>query len=484
MALDHVVHINNGSGTVKPIVLRLLPGEETIFNLKVLNEGEPSNISLQASSSVFKAVRLKKPDHYVILEEVVPILVRMPADKKRLDGEILLTSGSGERNVPITLLRDSEDPGDDLEDPGLQGDEELRDYEVDEEDEDLDPTDRLITGRDRDDADDEAIDDDGYGHESIRRRKGEKEEDDIEDEGEETEKEPRRISFSRERDLERYRSARKRKAAGTAEGREDGPMQSPAKSRAGRHRAATEGAEERRNGNWKGNGIANAEVDGDNDANEANDDNTDRIVRIEDRFRSRIDDRFVDPRNKQDDIPRFVTRKVAFVEPEEWKEERDEVRTGEWAEERRDEWPDERQEVGREEGREERREQRMDERIRLASDYDNRFRSPGQEFDSLAREAPIPSSESDGESSERIPEDPEAYSERDDGSQSDYLDRLGEIGGNGSIKVVPAILFLALVIVLVMTFITMNIPEFPGALASSILIVTLIIYGAATLLKA
>ena len=136
--MDHIVHINNGSGAAKPIVLRLLPGEETIFNLKILNDGEPSNISLLASSPVFKAVRLKKPDHYVVLEEIIPILARMPADKKRLDGEILLSSGGKESRVPITLLRDSEDPGDDLEDPGLQGDKELKDDEVDEEDEDVD----------------------------------------------------------------------------------------------------------------------------------------------------------------------------------------------------------------------------------------------------------------------------------------------------------------------------------------------------------
>ena len=125
--MDHVVHINNGSGAARPIVLRLLPGEETIFNLKVVNDGEPSNISLLASSPVFKAVRLKKPDHYVVLEEIIPILARMPANKKRLDGEILLSGSGGESRVPITLLRDSEDPGDDLEDPGLQGDEELKD---------------------------------------------------------------------------------------------------------------------------------------------------------------------------------------------------------------------------------------------------------------------------------------------------------------------------------------------------------------------
>ncbi|MDM7912309.1 MAG: hypothetical protein QUS09_04355, partial [Methanotrichaceae archaeon] len=53
-----------------------------------------------------------------------------------------------------------------------------------------------------------------------------------------------------------------------------------------------------------------------------------------------------------------------------------------------------------------------------------------------------------------------------------------------SIQIVPAIILLSLIVALVLTFYTRSIPEYPGALASSILIVTLIIYGAATLLKA
>jgi hypothetical protein len=57
-------------------------------------------------------------------------------------------------------------------------------------------------------------------------------------------------------------------------------------------------------------------------------------------------------------------------------------------------------------------------------------------------------------------------------------------GPFGLVQMIPVIIFLALLIVLVLTFITYTIPEFPGAVASSILIVTLIIYGAATLLKA
>jgi len=53
-----------------------------------------------------------------------------------------------------------------------------------------------------------------------------------------------------------------------------------------------------------------------------------------------------------------------------------------------------------------------------------------------------------------------------------------------SLQIIPAAIFLALVAILILTFIMEAVPEFAGALASSILIVTLIIYGAATLLKA
>lgn len=414
--MDHVVHINNGSGAAKPIVLRLLPGEETIFNLKILNDGEPSNISLLASSPVFKEVRLKKPDHYVVLEEVVPILARMPADKKRLDGEILLTSSGGESRVPITLLRDSEDPGDDLEDPGLQGDKELLDDEVD--------------------ADDEYDDEEDYERvKRVKRSADEEEDEGDEDEIEETEKEPRRIAFSRDKDLQRYRSAtRRERAAGTPESREEKRLHKPAKSRLDKDRA------------------------------EADDD----ILRIENRSRSRIDDRFVDPGNREDDGPRFIPRTVPLVEPEEWKDERNEERTQEWAEERGEE--------------------RAEEKIRPTSSYEDRYQGYRRGFEDEVREIPTSAAQTAAETAddrqENFHDGAEAYAEQDDGAESIYLDRLGSFGGMPSLKVIPVVLFLALVIVLVMTFITLNIPEFPGALASSILIVTLIIYGAATLLKA
>ena len=403
--MDHVVHINNGGGAAKPIVLRLLPGEETIFNLKVVNHGEPSNISLQASSPVLKAVRLKKPDHYVVQEEIIPILARMPANKKRLDGEILLCGRGGERRVPITLLRDSEDPGDDLEDPSLQGDEELKDEEVDEEDEDADLA-RRRDGGDREETEDEDEDEE----ESLGIRRVKRSDDEDEDGDEDKEKEPRRIAFSRDKDLQRYRSATRQQRAGGIEQSKEKRGQKPIGS------------------------------------DDLNDDNNSRV---ETRFKARIDDRFVDPSNRQEEGPRFVPRKVPLGIQEEKKEE----------------WTEDKQ--------------------RFNSGYEEDRYQGFRDTDSESRgEIPTSATEREQRAEERAPEEPEAYVEPDEGAESIYLDRLGAFGGMGALKIIPAALFLALVIVLVLTFITESIPEFPGALASSILIVTLIIYGAATLLKA
>ncbi len=181
--MDYVVHINDGSSEVSPIVLRLLPGEETIFNLKVVNHGEPSNISLEASDPLLKAMRLKKPDHYVVMEENIPIVARMPKRSKRLDGEILLTSSMGSSSVPVSLVSESEDPGDD----GGSADMERL---VDE-----DPSDDL-----------DGKEGDGDGGEEEDEASGYKDED-IDGTGDGTGEEAESIRFSRQKDLQSYRAA-------------------------------------------------------------------------------------------------------------------------------------------------------------------------------------------------------------------------------------------------------------------------------------
>ncbi len=95
-------------------MLRLLPGEETIFELRVVNHGDPANISVDASPHLIKAMRLKRANHHVEVEERIPVLARMPDNLERLDGEILVISERGTSRVPISLI--SEGSGEDEED--------------------------------------------------------------------------------------------------------------------------------------------------------------------------------------------------------------------------------------------------------------------------------------------------------------------------------------------------------------------------------
>jgi len=367
--LDYVAHINNGSEAAKPIVLRLLPGEETIFNLKVVNHGDPTNISLEASDPVFKAVRLKKPDHYVVMEETIPIMARMPDHGNRLDGEIVLTGNKGESRVPIYLLRDSEDPGIDLEDPGVRGDEDLKDDsdqdDYDDEDSDLKDED---FGQDEN-AEKVATKKTRWEDEGVEDADNSDEIEEVQELEPEEKKEVRRIVFSRDRDLQSYKSASRPHDI-------EGPFEEHSEKR----------VEERMDGRIR-----------------------DRTARkIEDRIEDQIEDKI----------------------------------------------------VNRAEG------QRPPQRYQ--ADYQDYRKDPGYE----AREFPNSSETDSGV----------AYEE--DGYEDSRKGSIDNFSGLGAMKIIPALIFLVLVLVLVLTFITESLPEFPGALASSILIVTLIIYGAATLLKA
>ncbi len=152
------MHINDGTEEVKPIVLRLLPGEETIFELRVVNHGDPSNISVDASPPLIKAMRLKRSNHYVELEEIIPVLARMPDDVERVDGELLVTGESGTSRVPISLVREAED----FDDEGIYKEDEAESLEVkddygayDDEDKEEGSEEVVPTDPDVDSSDDE-----------------------------------------------------------------------------------------------------------------------------------------------------------------------------------------------------------------------------------------------------------------------------------------------------------------------------------------
>jgi hypothetical protein len=361
--LDHVVNINDGSEDARPIVLRLLPGEETIFNLKVVNHGEPSNISLEASTPVSRAVRLKKPDHYVILEETIPVLVRMPSNKDRLDGEILLTSKSGDNIVPISLLREPEDPGDDLENPKALIDADLSDDPDEDEDAKIGAK-GTVAAAEGDEEEKEEEDEEWMSFEGDETPKDtEKEQDD--------EEESPRIEFSRHKDVQSYRAASKSAQSLQSKSLQPGT--------------------------------------------------------VEDGIKGPVPSL---------DYPGTYQEEYQEKYQEEYQADKQTGAPGDLPREYQDD----------------------------PADSSYRYNECDSNSDNLEI------------SSER------EIDENDyDIHKGGVLDILGE---RAALQIIPAVIFLGLVVMLLLTFFTGTIPEFPGALASSILIVTLIIYGAATLLKA
>jgi hypothetical protein len=399
--LDHIVRINEGSNTKTPIVLHLLPGEETLFNLVIINDGEPSDVSLLASDPVFKAVRFRRSDDYVDGKQIIPIFARMPDDTDRLDGEIILKSSIGESRVPIAILRDSMGsksdrlPGTQPEGLGRHGPSDrlgrvpsrarIRDIAPAEEaqtedyrEEERNPDEDVIDadGIDRDIIDPDGMDDGGEDEDHGPYESSEDQDTEFiparDGRDEEDEKDSRSISFSKDQDLERYRSARRFRRVEDL-----------------------------------------SETDGDNHSQE-------RIGPAKESGYS--------------------------SEPDDYFGESDPFKTP--------------------------REDRRFQRDEAVQDPENRFR-PG------VRE-PLGSVEREENSTEQYESD-KIRSEKEAGEVAEDEDGLRAIG---AMQIIPAVIFLGLVSALVLTFITESIPEFPGALVSSILIVTLIIYGAATLLKA
>lgn len=424
--MDHVVRINEGSDTKTPIVLHLLPGEETLFNLVIINDGEPSDISLLASNPVIKAVRFRRSDDHVDGKQIIPVFARMPADTDRLDGEIILKSSNGQSRVPITILRDSEGPNSDRHSatepvkPGRSGPSrrlgrvssqarirdiapaegvQKEDYREEERNPDEDEVEAY--GIDRDIIDTDAMDD---GEEDEDHGPYESSEDpdtefipakdDQSEEGEEDEKDGRHLSFSKDQDLERYRSGR-------------------------RFRRVEE----------------LSETDGNNH-------NQERTGTLKEKgYSSRDDDYFAaDDYQDRDRIDRSIDQLDPF-DPT--------------------------------------KEERLSRRDGAAEDLESFFGLKSGQRTPFGSEERVERMDRDEIPLEQADSDQiHSFEEIEEGIEEEDFRTIGMM------QIIPAIIFLSLVVALVLTFITESIPEFPGALVSSILIVTLIIYGAATLLKA
>jgi len=130
--MSQLVQINDSAGKARPdpIVLRLPQGEETDFEFKIVNLGDPTNVNIRPSVELSGAVRIRKANHYVVLEETIEGKARMPRGGELLEGEILVRSGEAVTEIPVTLI--SEPLGN-----AAEGQEDLVEREVDDEEEDL-----------------------------------------------------------------------------------------------------------------------------------------------------------------------------------------------------------------------------------------------------------------------------------------------------------------------------------------------------------
>ena len=88
--------INSIEFDIKELMIPLRPGDETSFEIKVINYGTPTHIYLSATEGIKDKVTFLSHNPYVRYEETIPIVARLPRDSKVLyAGEIVVTTGYG-----------------------------------------------------------------------------------------------------------------------------------------------------------------------------------------------------------------------------------------------------------------------------------------------------------------------------------------------------------------------------------------------------
>jgi hypothetical protein len=132
---EHVIQLNDGAGDVdpEPIKLNLRSGEEQTISLRIVNLGEPSDMSITPSESIRGVVQLQKTGYYVVLEETVPISVRMPKSAEVVRGELNIKSGQRETSVLVQMV--NADPS--SSNSSIEGPEEVKKHSPDASEEDF-----------------------------------------------------------------------------------------------------------------------------------------------------------------------------------------------------------------------------------------------------------------------------------------------------------------------------------------------------------
>lgn len=103
--MEYVIRINDsaGEGEPEPISLRLPPGGSDEIRLRIVNLGEPANLVVKTDQSIIRYVKPEKVNHYIVLEETIPISVRMPETAEMVSGDLLLITDTTTKRIPVTL---------------------------------------------------------------------------------------------------------------------------------------------------------------------------------------------------------------------------------------------------------------------------------------------------------------------------------------------------------------------------------------------
>ncbi|NYT02335.1 MAG: hypothetical protein GKC10_06245 [Methanosarcinales archaeon] len=124
--MSFLVQINDSAGDAdpEPILLRLYPGEKRSFELRVVNLGDPTSITVEVSPELKTLVTAARDNQYVVLEKTVAFTAVAPEDDDLMTGEIVLHSSSGPVHIPVTLISEEPDAEDREEEGGEEGDDE------------------------------------------------------------------------------------------------------------------------------------------------------------------------------------------------------------------------------------------------------------------------------------------------------------------------------------------------------------------------
>lgn|GEM_PF-820041 len=116
--MSFLVQINDNAGDAdpEPILLRLYPGEERSFELRVVNLGDPTSIIVEVSEELKDLIVPAKDNQYVVLEKTVVFTAVAPQDDDLMTGEIVLRSSSGPVRIPVTLISEEPENAEDQED--------------------------------------------------------------------------------------------------------------------------------------------------------------------------------------------------------------------------------------------------------------------------------------------------------------------------------------------------------------------------------